>query len=154
MSKLQSFVTSAMLLGALSLAVSAGAQERRGPAPQPDLFYNVSREAVVQGTVISYTAAATVAPLGPHVQIQTASGVLDVQLGDAHVLSANHLTLAAGDSIKVVGEAVPFGKTSQFVAREIEKGAQTVVLRSRRGMVLRPMSAHFGPTAAGPGGVR
>ncbi|HYL61857.1 MAG TPA: hypothetical protein VE077_04480, partial [Candidatus Methylomirabilis sp.] len=130
--KLQSFLTSAMFLGALSFAVSAVAQERRGPAPQPDLFYNLSRETVLQGTVVSYTEASNVAPLGPHVKIQTSSGVVDVHLGDAHLLEANHLTLAAGDSIKVVGETVPFGKTTQFVARVIQKGAQSVVLRSTR----------------------
>lgn len=150
--KLPSFVTSAMLIGALSFAVPAGAQERRGPAPQPDLFYNLSRETVLQGTVVSYTAASAVAPLGPHVQMQTSSGVIDVQLGNARLLEANHLTLAQGDAIKVVGETVPFGKTSQFVARVIQKGSQAVTLRTTRGMVLAPTSGHLGP-ASRQGGV-
>lgn len=151
--KLRSLVTGAALISASLLSFSAVAQERRAPAPQPDLFYNLSRETALQGTVVSYTDASSMAPLGPHVKIQTSSGVVDVHLGDARVLEAEHLTLAAGDSIKVIGEAVAFGKGSQFVARIVEKGGQSVTLRSARGFVLRPANGHAGVAASGQGGV-
>jgi hypothetical protein len=40
----------------------------------------------------------------------------------------------------VVGENVSHGTNSQFFARIIEKGSQTVALRSARGFPLRPAS--------------
>jgi len=73
------------------------------------------------------------------VVIQTASGQVDVHLGDGRLLQANHLTLAAGDSIRVIGENVPYGEGTQFFARMIQKGSQTLTLRSTRGFPLRPV---------------
>jgi len=100
--------------------------------------YDVSREVSMQGTVVSFTENSSTAPLGPHVVIQTTSGQVDVHLGDARLLRANHLTLAAGDSVRVVGENVTHGTSSQFFARIIQKGNQTLTLRSARGFPLRP----------------
>ena len=75
--------------------------------------------------------------MGAHVVIQTASGQIDVHLGDGGLLKADRFTLATGDSIRVIGENVPYGAGSQFFARILQKGNQTVALRSMRGFPLR-----------------
>jgi len=62
-----------------------------------------------------------------------------VHLGDAKLLQANHFVLAAGDSIRVLGESLPYGEGTQFFARIVQKGSQTVALRSARGFPLRPV---------------
>jgi hypothetical protein len=90
----------------------------------------------VQGTVVSYTAASTVAPIGPHVKVQTASGVVDVHLGNASLIKQNDLILAPGDAINIVGENLSFGSGAVFVARVLKKGSQTVTLRNLNGVPL------------------
>jgi hypothetical protein len=129
---------SAWLCSVLLFSASAAAQQKTQSAPQQGRDYDVSREVSLQGTVVSFAENSSTAPLGPHVVVQTASGQVDVHLGDARLLKANHLTLAAGDGIRVVGENVPYGTGTQFFARIIQKGSQTLALRSTRGFPLRP----------------
>jgi hypothetical protein len=139
---------SAWLCAVLLFSVSAAAQQTTQTAPQQRRSYDLSREVSLQGTVVSFAESSSVPPLGPHVVVQTASGQVDVHLGDARLLQANHLTLAAGDSIRVVGENVPYGTGTQFFARIIQKGSQTLTLRSTRGFPLRP-AAKAGKSEAG-----
>ena len=119
---------------------SAAQQKEAQTAPPRNEAYDVSRESVLQGTVVNYTPDSSVAPLGAHVSVQTASGVVDVHLGNAQLLEANHFTLASGDSVRIVGESLGYGQGTQFFARLIEKGGQSLALRSVRGMPLRPTS--------------
>jgi hypothetical protein len=137
----------AWLCAVLLSSVSAAAQQTQS-APQQRRSYDLSREVSLQGTVVSFAENSSVPPLGPHVVVQTATGPVDVHLGDARLLQANHLTLAAGDSIRVVGENVPYGTGTQFFARIIQKGSQTLTLRSTRGFPLRP-AAKAGKSEAG-----
>ncbi len=123
----------------LLFSVGAAAQQKTQSAPQQRRSYELSREVSLQGTVVSFTQNSATPPLGPHVVVQTASGQIDVHLGDARLLQANHLALAAGDSIRVIGEDVPYGAGSQFFARILQKGSQTLALRSTRGFPLRPV---------------
>jgi hypothetical protein len=128
----------AWLAGVLLLSTIGSAQQKAQSAPQKNLSYDVSREVAVQGPVISYSETSTVAPFGPHVALQTSSGVLDVHLGNARLLESNRLTLAAGDPIRVIGENVLLGSGTQFLARVIQKGNQALTLRSPQGFPLRP----------------
>jgi hypothetical protein len=126
------------LASVLLLSTIASAQQKAQSAPQRNLNYDPSREISVQGSVISYSETSTDAPFGPHVTLQTSSGVLDIHLGNARLLESNHFTLAAGDTVRVIGESVPFGSGTQFLARLIQKGNQALALRSPQGFPLRP----------------
>ena len=138
-------IGAACLAGALLLSIGAYAQKQNvAPAPDPERAYEMTRETVLQGTVVKYTEAATEAPLGPHAMIQTGSGVVDVHLGNARLLQANHLSLAGGDTVRIVGENILVGTKTQFVARLIQKGSQVVTIRSTRGFPLTP-AVKFGP---------
>jgi len=136
----------ALLGSALLLSTMASAQQKS--TPQRNLSYDVSREVSVQGSVISYSETSSVAPFGPRMTLQTSSGVLDVHLGNARLLESNHFTLAAGDSIRVVGEGVPFSTGTQFLARIVQKGNQTLALRSAQGFPLRPAGKSAGQQGA------
>jgi hypothetical protein len=138
----------ASLTCALLLSAIASAQQKAPSVSQRNFGYDVSRESVLKGTVVQYTPSSSVAPLGPHVTIATGSGVVDVHLGNARLLEANHLSLSAGESIQIVGENVAYGTGTQFVARVIQKGNQTVALRSTRGFPLAPMGK-LGPRTEG-----
>jgi hypothetical protein len=126
------------LASVLLLSTIAGAQQKAQSVPQRNEAYDPSREVSVQGSVISHSETSTVAPFGSHVTLQTSAGVLDIPLGDARLLESDHVTLAAGDTIRVIGESVALASGSQFLARLIQKGNQTLVLRSSQGFPLRP----------------
>jgi hypothetical protein len=119
---------------------AAAAQQQTKPAANSARTYQISREVSLHGTVVSFIANSAKPPIGPHVVVQTTSGQVDVHLGDARTLQASHLTLATGDTIRVVGENVAYGEGTQFFARLVQKGNQTVAVRSMRGLPLRPMN--------------
>ena len=128
-----------LLCTAFLFSTLTRAQQKTQPAPQRPA-YDLSREVTVVGTVISFTESSQAPPLGPHVVVQTGSGSLDIHLGNAHLLDANHFTLNSGDTVRVIGENVPFGSGTQFMARIIQKGNQAVLLRSTQGFPLRPVT--------------
>jgi hypothetical protein len=138
-----SFVA-AWLAAAMLLSVAIGAQQKPQSIPTQRQSYDPSREVSLQGVVLNFSENSSTAPLGARVSVQTSSGTVDAHLGDARLLRANHFTLAAGDSIRIVGENVPYGGGSQFFARIIQKGNQSVALRSTRGFPLRPMVKQAG----------
>lgn len=130
------------LCAGLLLAIVTGAQTQKTQtvAPLQNQAYDVSRESVLQGTVTKFIAESSVAPLGAHVTVQTASGPVDVHIGNPKILEDNRFTLAVGDNIKVVGENLLYGNGTQFFARLIEKGSQSVAVRGTRGFPLRPVN--------------
>jgi hypothetical protein len=126
----------ALLGGTVLACASTGfAQQKSVPAVHQN-DYAISRESALQGKVLQYSATSTVAPLGAHVTVQTSEGIIDVHLGNAHLLSANHFSLQAGDAVTITGENVPFGEHTIFAARIIQKGSAFVTLRSKNGMPL------------------
>ena len=129
-----------MLAGSLTLCLSASAQQGMPSDPQLLRTYNASREISAVGTVVKYDTASTVPPMGAHVTLQTAAGQVDVHLGNAKLLEANHLTLNAGDNVRIVGEPMAFGEGTYFAARIVQKGTQAVAVRNAKGFPLTTAS--------------
>lgn len=126
------------------LAASANAQRTGAAATKravSNSTYDVSREVSVQGTVVSFTANSTTPPIGVHVVVQTAAGTtVDAQLGDGRVLFANHMQIAPGASIRIIGENVPSPSGTFFLARLVQQGTQVLAIRSTSGMLVSPGS--------------
>jgi len=139
---------SAVFAGAVLSASFTGAQQTRQSVAQRSEFYSTSRETVLQGTVMSYTAASTVPPLGAHAMIQTASGPVDVHLGSAKLLESSHFTVTTGDTLRIIGENLSYGDGTHFVARVIQKGNLSLAVRSERGFLLQPVGGKA-PVAKG-----
>lgn len=121
-----------------------GAQQlaqRPGPAAPRSLAYDATRETALTGTVVSYTPSSTVAPLGAHVVLQTASGQVDVHLGPASFLQSNNFSLASGDAVRVVGVSVQGPESNLFLARVLQKGGQFLALRTANGAPIGPAGA-------------
>lgn len=127
-----------MLAGSLTLCLSAGAQQAVPSDTRLLQSYDVNREISLLGTVVKYESASVLAPIGAHVTIQTASGQVDVHLGNAKVLAASQLTLNAGDNVRIVGEPMALGDGTYFAARIVQKGAQAVAVRNTKGFLLTP----------------
>lgn len=144
--KIRLYFCGAVFAGALLSAPFSGAQQKPTPTPQLTISYDLNRETLVQGTVVSFAAASTVPPIGPHATIQTSSGIVDVHLGNAAMIKINDMFLAPGDSVKIVGESHDFGNGTIFLARILQKGNQTVTLRNLNGIPLTPRRA--GPVKA------
>jgi len=136
------------------LASTATGQENTAVKAKAGLAsYDVMRETNLTGMVRAYTPATQTAPLGAHVTLQTSGGVVDVHLGDARLLAANHFTIQNGDALRIIGETVCFGKGTQFVARIVQKGTQALAVRSIRGIPLSYMAPRDGSRNRAQGGV-
>jgi hypothetical protein len=131
-----------LVLGlSLVFCFSASAQQAKQPDVRQLQSYDLSREGSLLGTVVKYDSASTVPPLGAHVLIQTTSGQVDVHLGNARVLLANHFELNPGDNVRIVGENLAVGDGIIFAARIVQKGTQAIAVRNTRGFLLTPASA-------------
>jgi hypothetical protein len=131
-----------LVLGlSLVFCFSAVAQQAKQSDVPHLQSYNLSREGSLLGTVVKYDTASTVPPLGAHVLLQTASGQVDVHLGNPRVLQANHFQLNPGDSVRIVGENLAVGDGVIFAARIVQKGTQAVAVRNTRGFLLTPTSS-------------
>ena len=129
-----------MLAGSLTLCLSASAQQAMPSDAQLLRTYNASREISLVGTVVRYETSSAIPPMGAHATIQTASGQVDVHLGNAKVLEANQFTLNVGENVRIVGEPMAFGEGTYFAARIVQKGTQTVAVRNAKGFPLSPAS--------------
>jgi hypothetical protein len=132
--------------GILTLAIALGfctlanAQEAKQLDSQQLRSYSMNREVFLLGTVVKFDSASATLPMGAHVILQTASGQVDVHLGDGKVLQAAHLTLNPGDSLRIAGEPLALGDSTYFAARIVQKGAQGVAVRNTRGFLTTPAS--------------
>jgi len=131
---------SLMLASSLALCISASAQQAMPSDRQLLQTYNANREISLVGTVVKYEGASLTPPIGAHVTLQTASGQVDVHLGNARVLKAAHLELNAGDNVRIVGEPMALGDGTFFAARIVQKGLQAVAVRNAKGFPLTPAS--------------
>jgi hypothetical protein len=129
-----------MFAGPLTLCLSLDAQQAMPSDAQLLRTYNASREISLVGTVVKYETASAVPPMGAHATIQTASGQVDVHLGNAKVLDANHFVLNAGDNVRIIGEPMALGEGTYFAARIVQKGTQAVAVRNAKGLPLSPAS--------------
>ena len=132
------FLSIPVLAVSLALATPAVAQQTGAADLKALQGYSAAREGSLVGTVVKYDPASSTAPVGAHVLIQTASGQVDVHVGNAKLLEANNLQLNAGDNVRIVGEPMAVGNTSFFAARIVQKGTLAVAVRSVRGFLLRP----------------
>jgi hypothetical protein len=130
---------SAVFAGAiLSLSIASAQQtQQKVQSGTTDMrAYDRARETVLEGTVTQYIASSTVPPLGARVILQTSSGSVSVHVGSDKFLEINKLTLSSGDAIRIVGEQLASGDGNIFVARIIQKGGQSLAIRSVRGFPL------------------
>jgi hypothetical protein len=144
LTRMANLFATAFAAAALCCATAALAQQQSKTTTPRANDYSIARESRLQGTVAKYTATSTTPPVGATVELQTSSGAVNVHLGNARLLTANHLSLEAGDSVTVVGENVPFNGGTYFAARVIQKGTLSVTLRSKNGMplLLTPRTAN------------
>ena len=127
---------SALLLLLGNAAWAQQLADRPRQAAMRTLAYDAIRETVVEGRVLSYTSESATPPIGAHFVLQTAASAIDVHLGSASFLQASHFSLAEGDSVRVVGASCATRQGTVFLARAIQKGGQSLVVRTANGALL------------------
>jgi hypothetical protein len=144
-----------MLLIAVAVFFSAAAlaQERSPQASARFGAYDVKHEGTLVGTVIEFKPSSTTPPLGARLTLQTPAGIVDVHLGDARLLTANHLNIQAGDTLRIVGAYTPAGSSSLFLARIVQKGTQALTLRTQRGIPVHYVAPRNSAAIKSQGGV-
>jgi hypothetical protein len=122
--------------------------------------YDISKEVSLEGKVLKFAENSPTPPIGAHVWLETASGNVDVHIGDVRLLHNLKLNIAAGTSVRFVGQTRTVGQSTVFLARLVQVGAQVVAVRSEHGMPVSPASTRVGRKSAGsaqanqPGGAR
>jgi hypothetical protein len=138
-----------------AMALSAGTQGQQSgaaPAARPG-EYDVKRESEVVGTVVAYDANSKTAPFGARATMQTSSGVVEVHLGNARLLTANHFSIETGDTLRIVGENLATGNANLFVARIVQKGTQALAVRTNRGFPIPYVAPRTTPSVVTHRGV-
>jgi len=113
--------------------------------------YDVARETTVTGKVLQYGGATASSAL---LVLQTSSGNLDVHVGNPRLLAADHFSLQSGDEVTVTGENLTHGNTTMFAARVLQKGTQSLLVRSTNGMPLFPTARTADGKTVTPAGAR
>jgi hypothetical protein len=106
-------ISAVLFLLLLLLGASVWAQQladRPKQAATRSLAYDATQETVMEGT--------------------------DLHLGGASYLQANHFSLQKGDSVRVVGVNSATREGSVFLVRVIQKGGQSLNLRTPQGTPL------------------
>lgn len=137
----------------LASSFASAQQSNRSVAPRAGA-YDLSRETVLQGTIVSSDAGSASTASGAQIKLNTSSGIVNVDLGNPKLLALNNLSLAAGDAVRLTGENIvtPSG-TTVFAARIVQKGSQSLTVRSMRGFALRPLRGNVPEESTKRGGV-
>ena len=127
---------------ALFALPSARAQSvSSSPASQPQLpaAYDLSKEVRVQGTIQQIDTANTRTPLGTHILVQTASGVVDAHLGPLNKASFDALHLSVGEAVTLTGMDESLASGSVFLVRLLTTSTRIVILRNEHGYPVRSL---------------
>jgi hypothetical protein len=73
---------------------------------------------------------------GTHVVVATGTGTVAVHVGPTAYLTEQKITLAAGDSVEILGARVTAGNRPAFLARQIATGSARWTLRDESGRPL------------------
>jgi DNA/RNA endonuclease YhcR with UshA esterase domain len=134
-----------LLLGSiLSVAVIAVllltfGMKPRGPTEQGAALYNVATESTIKGTVRAvedYTCPVSENEIGRHLQLQTATGTMEIHLAPARVMRSQKFTFSPGDQIEVLGSKMKIRGKESIIAREVTRGNESFFIRDHEGKLL------------------
>ncbi|HEX5424513.1 MAG TPA: hypothetical protein VFW94_13270 [Candidatus Acidoferrales bacterium] len=99
--------------------------------------YDMSKEVKVQGVIEKINGFGSSGPIGTHILIHTASGVVDAHLGFGSAASSKNLGISVGQNVTVVGMMETIGDSSVLMARILTTPSRVIVLRNEHGIPVR-----------------
>lgn len=120
-------------------AKAQNAAQATAPASAKTLVhaYNLADEVKIQGTIQEIDLAAPTGPMGTHVLIQTAQGVVDAHLGYGPAAKPGYLGISVGQSVTVVGMMENAGGNNVLLARLLQTPTRIFILRNEHGIPIR-----------------
>lgn len=109
--------------------------------------YNLAKEVKIQGTIQRIDLAVPTGPMGTHIFIQTAQGIVDAHLGHGHAAKPEYLGVFEGQSVTVVGMMENFGASNVLVVRLLQTPTRIFVLRNEQGIPVRAIPRGASSTA-------
>jgi hypothetical protein len=121
-------------LSIVTLALASAAVAQRGGGGN----YHPATETTVTGTVesVENMPSSGRGGGGLHLTLTAPSGPIEVHVGPSSFVASKNMTLAKGDTLKVVGSKVTISGEDVLIAREITKGDQLLTLRDAKGFPL------------------
>jgi len=99
--------------------------------------YDLTKEIKVEGTIAKIDTTSTSAPLGTHILVQTAQGLVDAHLGFGPVAKPNYLGIAEGENVTIVGMMEDVGGNSILLTRILTTPSRIFLLRNEHGVAVR-----------------
>ena len=118
--------------------------------------YDVTREVKIQGTIQQIDNSGERAPLGTHLLIATAQGVIDAHLGALNAASRKILNLSAGQAVELTGMIETENGNSVMLARLMTTPTHVVILRNENGIPIHSLvraSGAIAPSSTQKGGL-
>jgi hypothetical protein len=107
--------------------------------------YDASKEVTISGTVHSVSAHSDSGkPSGAHLMISTAHGLVDAHLGSFALQGSRAVSLNRGEQVRVAGVMTTVKGSPMLLARTIQTGTQTFVIRNEHGALLFPRPSSRG----------
>jgi hypothetical protein len=141
------------VLTASTLVALAKAQTSDAKTNAMMPVYDVTKEVKVQGTIQKIDGFGTNGPIGTHVLIQTATGVVDAHLGFGAASQPKYLGIAPGQSVTVTGMMETMGTTNVLMARILATTNHIFVLRNEHGIPVRAVPRGSMPSRSLQGGL-
>lgn len=99
--------------------------------------YDLTKEIKVEGTIAKIDATSAYAPLGTHILVQTAQGLVDAHLGFGPAAKPDYLGIAEGENVTIVGMVEDVGANSVLLTRILTTASRIFLLRNEHGVAVR-----------------
>lgn len=117
---------------------AASTASAASPAQLP-VPYDLSKETRIQGSIQQVDTSNDRAPIGAHILVQTASGVVDAHLGPLNQASLDALHLSAGEAVTLTGMNESISSGAVFLVRILTTSSRVVILRNEHGYPVRSL---------------
>jgi hypothetical protein len=115
------------------------AQSAANESAMASPVYDLNKEIKIDGTIDKIETNSSGGPIGTHLLVISAQGVIDVHLGASAAVSAKNLGLSVGQSIHVTGMVASFGGNSVLLARILTTSNHIYMLRNEHGAPVRSL---------------
>ena len=118
----------------LALCGLAAGQTRHTSAKAPALKYDLKAEKKIKGTVQEMKLEGQGRSALMHLVLKSGTDTVEVYLCPQQFIKDMGIELKPGDEVEIIGAPVMDNGTSVVLAREIDKGSDTYVLRDEKGV--------------------
>ena len=126
-------------LATILLPFITNAQSAANESAMASPVYDLNKEIKIDGTIDKIETNTSGGPIGTHLLVISAQGVVDVHLGASLAVTAKNLGLSVGESIHVTGMMANVGGNSVLLARILTTSNHIYMLRNEHGTPIRSL---------------